>query len=152
MIVLGIDQASATGWAVVTEGEIRASGTEKFKGTRGKKYSEFASWFRTKLMEHNPDAVYCEAPHFRGYAATMIGVGMVAIMNQICYEMGVPIEEVHSQTLKKFATGRGFKVSKDAMTKAASELIGKKLTTKEDNNEADAIHLAYYGDENFGKS
>lgn len=152
MTVLGIDQASATGWAVVSENEIKASGTAKFKGTRGKKYSEFSSWFRATLMEHNPDVVYCEAPHFRGYAATMIGVGMVAIMHQVCYEMGITIEEVHSQTLKKFATGKGFKVSKDAMTKAASELTGKKLNTKDDNNEADAIHLAYYGSENFGNA
>lgn len=149
MTVLGIDQASSTGWAIVTDGNVAASGTAAFKGERGKKYSEFSQWFRNTLMEYNPDVVYCEAPHFRGYAATMIGVGMVAIMHKVCYEVGISIEEVHSQTLKKFATGKGFNVSKDAMTEAASKLTGKKLNTKNDNNEADAIHLAYYGSENW---
>jgi Holliday junction resolvasome RuvABC endonuclease subunit len=150
MIVLGIDQASATGWAVWSDGSISASGTVYFKGSdKGKKFSEFERWLKETIQRYNPDVLFFEAPHFRGYSATVVGVGMVALMHKICYEVGVPLESVHSQTLKKYATGKGFKVDKDAMTEAAAKLVGKELSVKKDNNEADAIHLAYYGGDNW---
>lgn len=150
MTVLGIDQASATGWAVWSDNKITDSGTAYFKGSdKGKKFSEFESWLKTTIQTYNPDVLFFEAPHFRGYAATLIGVGMVALMHKVCYELGLPLESVHSQTLKKFATGKGFKVDKDAMTEAAAKLTGKDLSVKKDNNEADAIHLAYYGGETW---
>lgn len=150
MIVLGVDQASATGWAVWSDGKIVASGTAYFKGSdKGKKFSEFEKWLITVLMNYRPDVLYCEAPHFRGYSATLVGVGMVAVMHKVCYETGIPIETVHSQTLKKYATGKGMKVGKEEMTEAAAKLVGREMSVKKDNNEADAIHLACYGGDNW---
>ena len=144
MKVLGIDQASHTGYAVVCDDELIDSGTQVFKGHVGKRISEFATWLRLKLQSELPDLVVYERPHFRGYAATLSGVGMIATILAVCYEFGVRAVDVHTATLKKFATGYG-RASKSMMTGAANRAEGLKLNTKENNDEADAIHLALYG-------
>ena len=145
MIVLGIDQASHTGFAVVEDGKLIDSGTVVFKGSIGKRLSEFSSWMRSKIREVLPDLVVYEKPHFRGYAATLSGVGMISVINLVGYEVGVRLLDVHTATLKKFATGYG-RANKDSMTKAANEEAPElHLKTKENNDEADAIHLAFYG-------
>lgn len=150
MKVLGIDQASHTGFAIVTDGKLINSGTVVFKGHVGKRLSEFTSWLRLMLQQELPDLVVYERPHFRGYAATLSGVGLIAIINMLAYETGTQLMDVHTATLKKFATGYG-RAKKSAMTAAANEETKLKLKTKENNDEADAIHLALYGSTNFGR-
>lgn len=150
MKVLGIDQASHTGFAVVSDGKLINSGTVVFKGHVGKRLSEFTSWLRSMLQQELPDLVVYERPHFRGYAATLSGVGMISAINMIAYETGTQLMDVHTATLKKFATGHG-KAKKSAMTAAANEETNLNLKTKENNDEADAIHLALYGSTNFGR-
>lgn len=144
MKVLGIDQASHTGFAVVDDGKIVDSGTVIFKGHVGKRISEFTAWLRHKIREELPDMVVYEKPHFRGYAATLSGVGLISAILVVAYELGVRVESVHTATLKKFATGYG-KASKAAMTGAANTVGKLSLNTKNNNDEADAIHLALYG-------
>lgn len=150
MKVLGIDQASHTGYAVVSDGKLIRSGTEVFTGHVGKRLSEFATWLRNTLIQELPDLLVYERPHFRGYAATLSGVGMIAVINMIAYETGTKTIDVHTATLKKFATGYG-KAKKSQMTSAANAATDLKLKTKENNDEADAIHLALYGSDNFGR-
>lgn len=151
MKVLGVDQASHTGYAVVSDGELIRSGTTVFSGHVGKRLSEFANWLRETLSLELPDLLVYERPHFRGYAATLSGVGMIAVINMIAYETGTATMDVHTATLKKFATGYG-KAAKSEMTAAANAANDKlKLKTKENNDEADAIHLALYGSKNFGR-
>lgn len=144
MKVLGIDQATHTGYAVVDSGSLVDSGTQVFKGHVGKRISEFTAWLKLKIQTELPDLVVYERPHFRGYAATLSGVGLIASILAVCYELGVRAVDVHTATLKKFATGYG-KASKSEMTGAANRAEGLSLNTKENNDEADAIHLALYG-------
>lgn len=151
MKILGIDQASHTGFAVVSDGSLQDSGTAIFTGKVGSRLSAFSVWLRDKIQTELPDLIVYERPHFRGYAATLSGVGMIAIINMIAYDCGVPVMDVHTATLKKFATGYG-KAKKSQMTAAANAGTGLDLKTKENNDEADAIHLALYGSENFGRN
>ena len=142
--VLGIDQATKTGYAVVTDGEVTTSGTKVFSTQLGKRLVDFESWFREMLITHTPSVVVYEKPHFRGYDSTISCVGLIINMIKVCYESGTPLVGVHSATLKSFATGYG-KATKEQMTKAATEHTGIKLETTKNNDEADAIHLAQYG-------
>lgn len=144
MKVLGIDQATHTGFAVAEPGVLHTSGTKVLRGAVAQRFSEFAAWFGGMIKTHLPDLVVYEKPHFRGYDATLSGVGLIALIQMICYETGTKCIGVHTATLKKFATGYG-KASKTEMTTMANRLEGLSLETKENNDEADAIHLALYG-------
>jgi Holliday junction resolvasome RuvABC endonuclease subunit len=150
MKVVGIDQASHTGFAVLDGSKLTRSGTVVFKGTQGKRLSEFLSWLRELIRTEIPDVVTYEKPHFRGYAATINGSSMIGLIEMVCYESGVPTLAVHSATLKKSAAGYG-KAKKGAMTAKANAAMGLNLSVAENNDEADAIHLAIYGGKNFGK-
>ena len=150
MKVIGIDQASHTGFAVLDGSDLTRSGTVVFKGTQGKRLSEFLNWLRSLIREEVPDLVTYEKPHFRGYAATINGSAMIGLIELVCFESGIPTMAVHSATLKKAASGYG-KAKKGVMTKMANLVMGLDLTTAENNDEADAIHLAIYGGKNFGK-
>ena len=103
------------------------------------------------LKEHLPDLVVYEKPHFRGYDATLSGVGLISLIQLICYETGTQCIGVHTATLKKFATGYG-KATKSEMTTMANRIEGLDLKVKENNDEADAIHLALYGVEQWKKT
>ena len=146
MTVLGLDLASHTGYAVLKEGtELIVSGTQKFKGKPSKKFCDFRDWFERLLAESMPDLVVYERPHFRGYAATVIGVGLSTIVRMNCYLHGFPVIPVHTATLKSFATHYG-KATKKQMTEGINAVFKDlKLTTKENNDEADAIWLALFG-------
>lgn len=147
MKVLGIDQATHTGFAVVNGETLLCSGTQVLKGAAAQRFHEFSCWLRTMLHTHLPDLVVYERPHFRGYAATLSGVGLIALIQMICYETGTACLGVHTATLKKFATGYG-KASKALMTNQANKDLSLDLSAKENNDEADAIHLALYGAKN----
>lgn len=146
MIVLGLDLASHTGYAVIVGGtEVRSSGTKTFKGKADKKFSDFSKWIDELLSVIVPDIVVYERPHFRGYAATAMGVGLSTLLRKACYEHGFPVIPVHTATLKKFATSYG-KANKEQMTKGINTVFKDlKLETKENNDEADALWLALYG-------
>ena len=145
MKVIGIDQASHTGFAVIRDGELVKSGTQVFSGDLAKRLSGFLKWFRELVFDELPDFVVFEKPHFRGYAATISGSALIGLIQLVCYETGVACEGVHSATLKKAATGYG-RATKKAMTAAANDKEGTKLKVKENNDEADAIHLALNGE------
>ena len=150
-VILGIDQATHTGFAVIAEsGEIIVSGTKTFSSKVGVRLCEFEQWFSDLLRTHMPIMVVYEKPHFRGYDSTVSCVGLVAEMLKCSAITGTPLHGVHSATLKSFATGYG-RASKADMTTAANEATHSKLNAKENNDEADAIHLARYGWEVLSK-
>lgn len=143
-LILALDQASHTGWAVADfTGNILKSGTQEFKGSMGAKFYKFGEWLEEMIQENFPVVIAHELPHFRGYAATLTGVGLVAMINFVGYKFSIPVFGVHTGKLKKFATGMG-KADKAGMTAVASEVIGSSLSAKENNDEADAIHIARY--------
>jgi Holliday junction resolvasome RuvABC endonuclease subunit len=151
-VVLALDQASSTGWAIADmHGVVLASGTKKFTGALPAKLVNFYGWLDELIVEHMPIAIAHEKPHFRGYNATITGVGFVTCISMQGFLHNLPVLSVHTATLKSFATGKG-KARKDMMTAAASEVIGGSLDTKKDNDAADAIHIARWAVEELTKN
>lgn len=144
MPILGLDLASHTGYALLEDNKLLKSGTQEFKGKPAKKFCDFSDWFDELLEECMPSLVVYERPHFRGYSATVIGVGLSTIVRMCSFRHGFPVVPVHTATLKSFATKYG-KATKEQMTEGINKLMNLTLKTKENNDEADAIWLALYG-------
>lgn len=142
--VLGLDLASHTGYALLDENNLIDSGTVAFAGDLPKRLADFEIWLSSYIKKNNPNLIVYEIPHFRGYAATMSGVGLASIALKVGYTFGFPVTGVRTTTLKSFATGNG-KATKDDMTNKANKQFGLDLGVKDNNDEADAIHLANYG-------
>lgn len=150
-VILALDQASSTGWAIADMGgNVLKAGTKKFTGSLPAKLVSFYTWLDEVITEYKPIAVAHEKPHFRGYSATLTGVGFVSCIMMQAFTHNLPVLSVHTGTLKKFTTGYG-KATKGDMTSVASSIIGEDLDTKKDNDAADAIHIAKWAVEEFKK-
>ncbi len=160
MIILALDLATRTGWAVVRDGRVVESGVQTFDKRRGesngvlflrarKWLSEFGrpspAASAQGLLRARPDLVAYEQAHFRGGAATEICVGLQTRAQEIAAEWGVESAPVPTSTLKKWATGVG-RAEKPAMIAWAAGKIGRQ---PEDDNEADAIAVGLWAAEQF---
>lgn len=151
-VVLALDQASSTGWAVADmQGNIIHAETKRFTGTLPCKLVSFYNWLDEKIVSYKPIAIAHEKPHFRGYNATMTGVGFVSCIAMQGFLHNLPVLSVHTGKLKSFAVGAG-KAKKKEMTEAASEIIGSSLSAEVDNDAADAIHIARWAIEELTKN
>lgn len=92
-----------------------------------------------------PNVIVYEIAHMRGGPATRSALGMETVLRLAAYKSGIHLHGLHSATLKKFTTGDG-KADKSLMIKHA-RLITENYVI-EDDNEADAICLANWGEEN----
>jgi Holliday junction resolvasome RuvABC endonuclease subunit len=162
--ILAIDPGTTCGWATLAaDGQIE-SGVVSFKGDTpeldcyGARFNAFAAWVVEKASDVYPHLIVFEDQHFRGKAATVLGVGYQTRLMSVAYGLQTPLMAVHSQTLKKWATGRG-RASKDDMKDAADfvfrdrhawEQWGLPVQNRDsfppdgDDNEADAILLLCY--------
>ncbi|OPY03522.1 MAG: hypothetical protein A4E60_00187 [Syntrophorhabdus sp. PtaB.Bin047] len=150
-MILALDCATKTGFALVKTGKIIESGTMDFSKRRGESngamFLRFRRWLSVTL-EQIPGVkllVY-ERAHHRGGAATEIGVNMAGRVQEVGAEKGIEHVPVETKTLKKWATGRG-NVDKEAMIEASVKYLGRQ---PEDDNEADAVLLAMYAHEEYG--
>lgn len=146
MKVLGLDQATTTGYAVSDDtGNILLSGYFKSEGkTHGSKFASFSRWLERLIDEQRIDYIAYEIPHLRGFSASEVCVGIVSQIHRIAAEHGLELYSVPTGTLKLFATGYGgvdktLKNKKQPMIDAACAVTGKVI---KDDNEADAIHIA----------
>jgi Holliday junction resolvasome RuvABC endonuclease subunit len=149
-MILGLDCATRTGFCLWSKGKIIESGTQDFTKQRGESngmmFLKFRVWLN-KLLLNFPITVVCfEQSHHRGGAATEIGVNLTGRVQEICAEHKIEYATVHTGTLKKYATGSGT-ASKEDMVKAASKLADRTITS---DDEADAIWIAKYAEENYG--
>lgn len=161
MLIIGLDLATRTGWAVVRDGRVIESGVQDFTKRRGesngvlflrarKWLSEFGhhACASGELRRGKPDLVAYEQAHFRGGAATEICVGLQTRAQEIAAEWGVESAPVPTSTLKRWATGAG-KAEKSAMIAWAAGKIGRQPV---DDNEADAIAVGLWAAEQFDVS
>lgn len=165
MNILALDMATVTGWATLIDGRIE-SGVQDFTKRRGESngmlFLRFNAWLdklaygiiETHTVEtilpqvisantrFKPfDFIVYERAHHRGGAATEIGVGLMTRAQEFAVSIGAEYMAVHTASLKKFATGSG-RASKDDMVAYATRQSGRLI---EDDNEADAIALLYFG-------
>lgn len=144
MIILGVDCGTKTGWALYESetGRIIESGVQDFSKRRGESnglmFLRFRKWICEMIAIGGVGLIGYERAHFRGGAATEIGVGMQTRVQEAAAERGLEAAPVHTGTLKKFATGKG-NSGKRAMVAAAFMFLGRRAV---DDNEADAVHIA----------
>lgn len=155
---LCLDLASKTGWNIVRNGTILASGVQDFTKKRGETngilFLRFRAWLTSVMLPHlgepgttaNRVLVY-EQARFRGGGATELCVGLQTHAQSWAAENGLECAPVATQVLKKHATGKG-NAPKEAMIAAAEKILGRPPI---DDNEADAIHIGTWAVENLGK-
>ena len=141
-MILALDLATSTGYAYSDGvGGIINSGSVKFKGTPGEKFLALHSWLESEVLTNRPTVIIYEKPHFRGSAATMLCVGFATVVQMIATSYNIQLIGVSSRTVKAFATNNR-DADKTEMTEAARAITGKDLDVKNDNDQADAIHIA----------
>jgi Holliday junction resolvasome RuvABC endonuclease subunit len=89
-------------------------------------------------------AVY-EQSHFRGGAATEIGVNLTGRIQELCTDRGIEYSIIHTASLKKWACGHG-KADKAQMVNRAAAYLGRAPI---DDNEADAVLIGMMACEEY---
>ncbi len=150
-MILALDCATKTGFALVKDGKIIESGTMDFSKRRGESngamFLRFRQWLSVTLQRTpGVSLLVYEQAHHRGGAPTEVGVNMTGRVQEVGAEMGIEYVPVETRTLKKWATGKG-NVDKEAMIAASVKYLGRQ---PEDDNEADAALLAMYAHEEYG--
>jgi Holliday junction resolvasome RuvABC endonuclease subunit len=160
MVILALDQATLTGYAVVNEqGEILDSGTwqladrKRTGESRGMRYIRFEANLRRAIIHWKPSLIVHEQTLLRGGAATEIANGFKALILKEAADLNVEVSCVHTSELKHWATGNG-KAEKEDMVQAAMGFLKVRSATGKtaprDDNEADAICIGLWAAERYG--
>ena len=152
MVILALDQATATGYAVIGEGgEILTSGTvhladkNRTGESRGMRYVRFRKFLCDMVEQYGVDLFVHEQTLLRGGAATEIANGLKGVILMVAAERGIEVSCVHTSELKKFATGSG-RADKEQMVCAAKRLTNRVPC---DDNEADALLIGLWAYQRF---
>jgi len=147
MRILGLDTGTKTGWCVYdSENGVIESGVQDFSKKRGESnglmFLRFRKWMQYILDIQDIQLVGYERAHFRGGAATEIGVGLQTRVQEECagHDPVIEAAPVHTGTLKKWACGHG-KASKEDMARKSIQYL-KQLQGTIGYDEADAILIA----------
>jgi hypothetical protein len=148
MMILALDCATKTGWALTSEGRLRESGVQDFSKRRGESNGAMFLRYRTWLssMLHGVEFVVYELAHYRGGAATEICTNLTGRVQEECAARGIEFASVHSGTLKKWACGGG-KAEKSKMIDRSRFYLGRDPI---DDNEADAVLMAFWAESEYG--
>lgn len=148
-MILALDMASRTGWALVQDGKVIESGIVDFSKRRGESnglmFLRFRKWLQEITRMSQVRLIAYELAHFRGGAATEICVGLQTRAQEMAAELGIESAPVASSTLKKFATGTG-RAGKDEMIEKAAKVIGRRPI---DDNEADAVLVGLWAESEY---
>ena len=151
-MILALDTATKTGWALILRGSVYESGVQDFSKKRGESngimFIRFRRWLTDMLKESKPDmVVYEQTGHsFKNASAMEIAFNLSGRAQEIADEHFVPYTTYTPSALKKFATGKG-NADKKAMVEAVYDRIGKRV---ESDDEADAILLGLMAWEEYG--
>lgn len=144
--ILALDLACSTGWAMGRyDGTCSESGVHRLQSKGWKRLAEHRRF--VEGLAKQCGFIYYERPHLRGYRSTRLLVGLANGVEEIADRLEIPVREVHSGTLKKWATGSG-KAKKPEMIRAASQVYPG-LTILNDDH-ADALLLLRYAVNNYG--
>lgn len=147
MIVIGIDPATACGYAIRRDGVVLASGVWNLKPKRhegaGMRWLRLRSYLTQVLIdlrdEHIELLAYEEVRRHLGTDAAHLYAGCVTVLQTWCEDRAVPYTGIPVGTVKKLATGSG-RADKEAMVLAAQRRWPEADVT--DDNQADALWIA----------
>lgn len=147
-MLLALDLGTKMGWATLQDvcgAPVIDSGVENFKPTRfastGMRYAMFGKWLRE--LRDVTHVVFEEVRRHAGVDAAHAYGGYMATVQTFCEEQGIEYNAVAVGTIKKFWTGKG-NAKKDKMI---AEAISRGFKVSDDN-EADALALLHYWQEN----
>lgn len=150
--LLSLDLGTQMGWALRNQYNAIQSGTVSFKNGRyeggGMRFVRFTAWLDEMLNScHNIDVVYFEEVrrHTNTDAAHVYG-GFLGALSAWCEAKEIPYQGIPVGTIKKHVTGMG-----NANKEAVIEAVKTRGHMPQDDNEADAIALLYYGIEQIGR-
>jgi len=147
-MILAIDAATKTGWALIKDGQVYESGVQDFSKKRGESngamFLRFRNWL-SRMLDLNVGFVVYEQAHHRGGAATEICVNLTGRVQEACAERNIEYATVHTGTLKKWACGSG-KTDKGQMMARAAAVLGREPI---DDNESDAALMGLWAWEEY---
>lgn len=137
MRILAIDPGTLCGWAITDQ----ESGVWNLRPARdegqGKRYLLFERKFAAAVNADVDLVVYEDVKRHSGTQAAHVYGGLVAILQKVCEQHGVPYKGIGVSTIKKHATGKG-NAKKGAMVQAARRKWG---TLVREDNHADALWI-----------
>jgi Holliday junction resolvasome RuvABC endonuclease subunit len=150
-VLLALDLATTTGYAIRTRDGTIASGTVSFRPSRydggGMRYLRFRAWLDNLANEAGAiHAVHYEEirRHLSTDAAHVHG-GLLATLTAWCEQRGIAYQGVPVGTIKRHVTGKG-----NADKAAVIAAIRARGFNPADDNEADAIAILLWAIETQG--
>lgn len=150
---LALDLGTSTGWAILCDDVIEATGQEYFPmdrdmgrkaaGNRLRNFLEFIKTF------HYVDEIFYEHNHRiqAGEKAVRVYYGMLGILEMVTAAADVNLIAIHTTTLKKGFTGNG-RAQKEEIGRKCVELGWKNAVYRgnevANHDEADAIALLFH--------
>jgi Holliday junction resolvasome RuvABC endonuclease subunit len=107
-------------------------------------FLRFRAWL-SRMLDMEVDLAVYEQSHFRGGAATEIGVNLTGRIQELCTDRGIEYSIIHTASLKKWACGHG-KADKAQMVNRAAAYLGRAPI---DDNEADAVLIGMMACEEY---
>lgn len=161
MVILALDQATTTGWAVTDEnGVILDSGVwhladrKRTGESRGMRYIRFRACLHQAVQQWNPDLIVHEQTLLRGGDATEIANGLKAVILMTAAQYEVEVSCVHTSELKHWATGNGAAKKKQMMEAASGFCLIQRRDGGNrsliDDNESDAILIGLWASSKYG--
>ena len=161
MVILALDQATTTGWAVTDDsGRILGSGVwhladrKRTGESRGMRYIRFETELKRAIEQWKPSLIVHEQTLLRGGDATEIANGLKALILKAAVEHGLEVSCVHTSELKKWATGDGAADKAHMIASAIKFRLfqwgGPGYHPLIDDNEADATLIALWASSKYG--
>jgi hypothetical protein len=143
--LLTLDMAKRLGWAAGVPGDRPRSGVVQLRGqSHGEVYAALGNWLDDARQVHQPSTLIFEAPliggQHAGINAARLALGMVAIVEQFCWDNGIDCLEEHVGRTRKEVIGRGSFPKGTAKAEVMAWLRGRGFEVTDDN-QADALLL-----------
>lgn len=151
MKILALDLGTKTGWAFSDTGSGVWNLAPRRHESQGMRWIKFRQSLNDALQGVDMVAYEEVARHLGTHAAHIYG-GFLAILQEMCEERKIEYVGVPVGTIKKHATSRG-NASKADMIQHANFIIRTESYREHpviDDNEADAICLLAYAEEQYG--
>lgn len=125
--MLSLDMATHTGWAHSCDVGGMVALPDRAKGeTNGARFNWFMQWVEVTTLKYPTELITYEAgTHKQGGDAMRIGIGMMTSLEIICHNLSIPCIPLHTNKIKKHATGNGAAKKHHMITAARAKWVLK---------------------------
>jgi crossover junction endodeoxyribonuclease RuvC len=149
-LLMGLDLATRTGWAIGPPGGRPVFGAKQFDPTdpEGKLFRDLAIWLEGQIERHGITYLVTEE-FYTGQSRLVVArlFGLRSVAKMVAYENNVRYRELRISAIARRFTGQGRfpRGDKKAVTIAAAKALG--YDVGDDHDMADAIAIWTVGDE-----